>query len=193
MTFSVSANGEIRISELTGEERKRLNLLLGMADRKGGVFDDNGYVLYALVNAEEESQKGNYFGELRWLRETSLRLKGRIAKIVRARAEHRPEDVKSGAPELIPCPQCGAPAVLKYHGYLLNYYCSNEKCGANGGMAETQEGAAYNWNTQKERSDFHEAVRSVEWAKFSPPELERLAFMLLKEIMKKEGVIGERD
>ena len=193
MEFLVASDGEIRITELTDEERKRLNLLLDMADRKGNVFDNNGYVLCSLVNAEEESQKRNDFGELLWLRETVIRLQWRISNILKAQTGVHDKKPVSETPELAPCPRCGASAVLKYRGYLPDYFCSNEKCGNEGGMHETKEGAAYNWNTQKEREAFHKAVREVECKELPSQELERLAFFLLGEIMKKEGVIGERD
>ena len=201
MQITQTENGDICISEFEEnrwkDERARIKRLLDMAirDEPSGksLFDQNGYILSALELAEEYACKQDNFNELCWLRETVIRLQWRISNIMKRKAGVQKEKPKAETTELIPCPRCGAPAVLKYHGYLPNYYCSNEKCGANGGMAETQEGAAYNWNTQKERSDFQEAVRSVEWAKFSPTELERLAFMLLGEIMKKEGVIGERD
>ena len=133
------------------------------------------------------------FNELCWLRETDIRLKRRISNIMKAKTCAHNKNQKDEAPELIPCPRCGAPAVLKYRGYLPDYFCSDEKCGNEGGMAETKDDAAYNWNTQKERADFKEAVRKVEYKQFPPQELERLAFLLLGEIMKKEGVIGERD
>lgn len=191
--FSVVANGEIRISELTDEERKRLGLLFGMVDRKGGVFDDNGYVLCALLNAEEYACKHDSFNELCWLRETVIRLQWRISNIMKAQTGAQDKKPVFETPELAPCPRCGAPAVLKYRGYLPDYFCSNEKCGNEGGMHETKEGAAYNWNTQKEREAFHKAVREVESKELPSLELERLAFFLLGEIMKKEGVISERD
>ena len=85
---------------------------------------------------------------------------------------------------------CGAEVPRLFAGIFL----FDEKCGNEGGMHETKEGAAYNWNTQKERNDFKEAVREVERKELPSLELERLAFLLLGEIMKKESVIkNERD
>ena len=201
MQITQTENGAICISEFEEnrwkDERARIMRLLDMAIRdeqsKNYSFDQNGYILRALELAEEYACKQDNFNELCWLRETVKRLQWRISNIMKREAGVQKEKPKAEKTELIPCPQCGAPAVLKYHGYLPNYYCSNEKCGANGGMAETQEGAAYNWNSQKARADFKEAVSEVGRKELPAQELERLAFMLLGEIMKKEGVISERD
>lgn len=197
MQITTTENGDICISGFEQKRWKngkaRIKRLLDMANRNESSgnfsFDDNCYILRALELAEEYACKHDCFNELCWLRETDIRLKWRISNIIKAKTCAHNEKLKDEAPELIPCPRCGAPAVLKYRGYLPEYFCSDEKCGNEGGMHETKEGAAYNWNTQKERNDFKEAVREVERKELPSLELERLAFLLLGEIMKKEGVI----
>ena len=198
MQITQTENGDICISGFEGEEEKsRLLMCLDLAHRNiengNFSFDNNGLVLDALLNAEECACKKDGFNELWQLRETALRLRRRISNIMKAQTGAQDKKPETETPELIPCPRCGAPAVLKYRGYLPDYFCSDKKCGNEGGMAETKEDAAYNWNTQKERTDFKDAVRKVEYKQLPPQELERLAFFLLGEIMKKEGVIGERD
>ena len=198
MQISQTENGDICISGFEDEEEKsRLLMCLDLSNRNIGngnfSFDNNGLVLDALLNAEECSCKQDSFNELWQLRETALRLRRRISNIMKAQTGAQDKKPEAEMPELIPCPRCGAPAVLKYRGYLPDYFCSDEKCGNEGGMHETKEGAAYNWNTQKERADFKEAVRKVECKELPPQDLERLAFLLLGEIMKKEGVMSERD
>lgn len=201
MQITQTENGDICISEFEEnrwkDERARIKRLLDMAirDEPSGksLFDQNGYILSALELAEEYACKQDHFNELCWLSETVIRLQWRISNIMKAQVGAQDKKPEAETPVLIPCPRCGAPAVLKYRGYLPDYFCSDEKCGNEGGMAEKKEDAAYNWNTQKERADFKEAVREVEYKQLPPHELERLAFFLLGEIMKKEGVISERD
>ena len=201
MQITQTENGDICISGFEEnrwkDERARIMRLLDMAIRKeqseNYSFDQNGYILSALELAEEHACKQDHFNELCWLRETVIRLQWRISNIMKAQVGAQDKKPEAETPVLIPCPRCGAPAVLKYRGYLPDYFCSDEKCGNEGGMAETEEDAAYNWNTQKERADFKEAVREVERTQLPPQEIERLAFLLLGEIMKKEGVIGEHD
>lgn len=201
MQITQTENGDICISGFEEnrwkDERARIMRLLDMAIRKeqseNYSFDQNGYILSALELAEEHACKQDHFNELCWLRETVIRLQWRISNIMKAQVGAQDKKPEAETPVLIPCPRCGAPAVLKYRGYLPDYFCSDEKCGNEGGMAEKKEDAAYNWNTQKERADFKEAVREVEYKQLPPHELERLAFFLLGEIMKKEGVISERD
>lgn len=198
MQISQTENGDICISGFEDEEEKsRLLMCLDLSNRNIGngnfSFDNNGLVLDALLNAEECSCKQDSFNELWQLRETALRLRRRISNIMKAQLGAQDKKPTDETPVLIPCPRCGAPAVLKYRGYLPDYFCSDEKCGNEGGMAETKEDAAYNWNTQKERADFKDAVRKVERKQLPPQEIERLAFLLLGEIMKKEGVMSERD
>ena len=201
MKITQTENGDICISEFEEnrwkDERARIMRLLNMAIRdeqsENYSFDQNDYILSALELAEEYACKQDNFNELCWLRETVIRLQWRISNIMKRKAGVQKEKPKAETTELIPCPRCGAPAVLKYRGYLPDYFCSNEECGNEGGMRETKEGAAYNWNSQKARADFKEAVSAVERKELPSHELERLAFLLLGEVMKKEGVISERD
>lgn len=201
MQITNTENGNICISGFEvnrwKDERARIVRLLNMANRnersENFSLDSNGYILCALELAEEYACKQDSFSELCWLRETVIRLQWRISNILKAQTGVQDKKPASETPELAPCPRCGASAVLKYRGYLPDYFCSDEKCGNEGGMAEKKEDAAYNWNTQKERADFKKAVSEVEYKQLPPQELERLAFFLLGEIMKKEGVISERD
>ena len=201
MKITQTENGDICISEFEEnrwkDKRARIMRLLDMAIRdeqsENYSFDQNGYILSALELAEEYSCKQDNFNELCWLRETVIRLQWRISNIMKREAGVQKEKPKAETPELIPCPRCGAPAVLKYRGYLPDYFCSDEKCDNEGGIHETKEGAAYNWNSQKAREDFKEAVSEVGRKELPSQELERLAFLLLGEVMKKEGVISERD
>lgn len=200
MQIIKTENGDICISDFEEnpwkDERAQMMRLLDMATRNAQngnfSFDQNGYILSALEFAEEYACKQDSFNELCWLRETVIRLQWRISNIMKAQTGAPDKKPDTEMPELIPCPRCGAPAVLKYRGYLPDYFCSDEKCGNEGGMAEKKEDAAYNWNSQKARADFKKEVSEVEYKQLPTQELELLAFFLLGEIMKKEGVISER-
>ena len=54
------------------------------------------------------------------------------------------------APELLPCPFCGAkPMIRKYRENLVSVYCGNEKCFTwPDSDAKTLEAAALQWNTR---------------------------------------------
>lgn len=202
MQITETENGDIVISEFRKDaahdldEKKSIlcaaKLIEQMDCHSDGYFTSNAYILDFLLAAAREEEKGNGMEELRLLRGVFFCARNRTSHILGKYKEKRKALAKPDTPELIPCPLCGGEAVLKYRGYMPDYFCS--KCGNEGGISETKEGAAYNWNSLRARRTFESAVSALQRAEFPPEELERISFLLAEEVMKKEGVIdSERD